>query len=276
MSNSLLKQRVITAILLAPLAISLVLLISSLGWALVTAVLCLLALWEWSRLSGLRDRRGRGVLLTLQALIMVALWLYRDSMLYWAVIIAGAAWWLVAMLWLRQFSFAAALTPENTRLKLLSGFLMVVPAWAALLELHQSQPHGHAWALLALMLVWTADTFAYFIGVRWGKTKLAPQISPGKTREGALGGLVGTGLTGLAGGWLLGVHGWMLLPLLLLALLTVSFSIIGDLFESLIKRHANVKDSGALFPGHGGVFDRLDAIFAAMPIFVIGKTLLGL
>ena len=276
MSNPALKKRVITALILAPTAISLVLLIPTFGWAIVTAVLCLLALWEWSRLSGLRDRRVRGVLLALYLTAMGLLWIYRGSTIYWALMIAGALWWLVAIFWLRHFSYGAAPTPENTRIKLLVGLLMVLPAWTALVELHQGQPYGHFWALLAIMLVWAADTSAYFTGVRFGKTKLAPHISPGKTREGALGGLIGAGLTVLVGGWLLGVHGWMLLPLLILGLLSVSFSIIGDLFESLIKRHANVKDSGAMFPGHGGVFDRLDAIFAAMPVFVIGKTLLGL
>jgi phosphatidate cytidylyltransferase len=125
-------------------------------------------------------------------------------------------------------------------------------------------------------LGWSADTFAYLAGSRWGRKKLAPNISPGKTIVGVYGAMAGTAVVAVIGGCLLGVHNVQLIPLAALALICVAFSIIGDLFESLIKRHANVKDSGALFPGHGGVFDRLDSAFAVLPIFAIGKTLLGL
>lgn len=135
---------------------------------------------------------------------------------------------------------------------------------------------GHWWVLFFACIVVAADIGAYTAGRRFGRVKLAPAISPGKTREGVYGALVCSGVVGLVGGLLLHVPTRLLPVLVILALITVLFSIVGDLFESLIKRHAGVKDSGALFPGHGGVFDRMDSIVAALPVFVLGKFLLGL
>jgi phosphatidate cytidylyltransferase len=207
---------------------------------------------------------------------MVALWCCRDTWFWWPLIAAGAVWWVFAIIWLGRFSFAAAPTPEHALVKLLAGALAVLPAWAALMQMHLGQSSFHTWALYALTLVWGADTFAYLAGSRWGTTKLAPKISPGKTVAGVYGALAGSALIAIIGGWLLDVRGMTLAALVVLAMISVLFSIVGDLFESLIKRHAGVKDSGALFPGHGGVCDRLDGAFAALPIFALGKAVLGL
>jgi phosphatidate cytidylyltransferase len=251
-------------------------LLPTVALAALIGALCLIAFWEWTRLSGMRSRLWRGVLVGAAGGALVALWCTRGSLAWWVLIGAGAAWWFVAIAWLRHFSFAAAPTGENAALKVLAGVLAVLPAWAAMMELHGSQSLPHTWALYSLMLVWAADTFAYLSGRRWGTTKLAPKISPGKTIAGVYGALAGSALIAVIGGWLLHVRGVALLALVALGMLSVAFSIVGDLFESLVKRHAGVKDSGALFPGHGGVFDRLDAVFAALPIFALGKALLGL
>ena len=152
----------------------------------------------------------------------------------------------------------------------------MIPAWAALCWLHGSGPAGPAWSLFALFIVWIADSGAYFVGVRFGKHKLAPRISPGKSWEGFAGGLVATLLLALACAPLLGVAWTDLSLLLLLTAVTALVSVAGDLFESLLKRHAGAKDSSQLIPGHGGVLDRLDSLFAALPIFVAGKQWLGL
>ena len=270
------NQRVITALLVTPLAIAIILLLPTMAFAALIGALCLAALWEMTRLSGMRSRPWRGVLVALAAALMIALWCVRGSMLWWGFIFAGAAWWFVAIAWLRHFSFAAAPTRENAALKVLAGVLAMLPAWAALMQMHGEQSAPHGWALYPLVIVWAADTFAYLSGKRWGTTKLAPRISPGKTIAGVYGALVGSALIAVLGGLLLNVRGAALVALVTLAMIAVAFSIVGDLFESLIKRHAGVKDSGALFPGHGGVFDRLDAVFAALPIFALGKAVLGL
>ncbi|MDR3385712.1 MAG: phosphatidate cytidylyltransferase [Rudaea sp.] len=273
------KQRVITALLITPLAIAMILLLPSTIYAFVIAGLCLLATWEWTRMAGMRSRPLRAVLLAVCALALLLLWDCADAVAGWIAIVTGCVWWLFALAWLRHFSWGAAPTRENITIKLIAGALVILPAWTAMMQLHRSQdsPHAwHTWALYALVLVWAADTFAYLAGRRWGKTKLAPNISPGKTIAGVYGALAGSALVALIGGWLLQVRGASLAGLLVLALIVVVFSIIGDLFESLIKRHGNVKDSGTLFPGHGGVCDRLDGIFAALPFFAVGKFLLGL
>ncbi|HEX6834689.1 MAG TPA: phosphatidate cytidylyltransferase [Rudaea sp.] len=274
--KSILRQRVVTALLITPLAIAMILLLPTIVFAAIIGVLCLIAAWEWSRLSGMRSRPLRAVLIGGVGLAMVALWIFRGTWAWWLLIAAGAAWWFVAIAWLRSYSFAAAPTRENTAIKLFAGGLTVLPAWCAMMTIHESQPSPHTWALYSLLLIWVADTFAFLAGKRWGRNKLAPKISPGKTIEGVYGALAGSALIAVIGGWLLHVRDGKLVGLVVLAMLSVALSIVGDLFESLIKRHANVKDSGALFPGHGGVFDRLDSVFAALPVFALGKYLLGL
>lgn len=270
------KQRIITALLVTPIAVATILLLPTVALAMFIAVLCLIAFWEWSRLSGMRSRPIRAALVASLAVLMIVVWFGIDTWLWWFVVSAGAIWWLFAFLWLRSYSFAAAPTRENTAIKLLAGYLAILPSWAALTKIHLMQPSPHTWALYSLAIVWAADTFAYIVGKRWGRNKLAAKISPGKTIEGVYGALVGSALFTFIGGWLLDVRDGQLIGLILLAMICVLFSIVGDLFESLIKRHANVKDSGAMFPGHGGVFDRLDGVFAALPIFALGKSLLGL
>lgn len=270
------KQRVITALLITPFAIALILLTPTPWFAAIISILCYIAFWEWTRLAGMRSRPWRAALVAICAAVLYALWCYRGSLFWWSTVGAGVVWWFVALLWLKNYSFAASPTRENTALKIVAGFLAVIPAWVALMSIHLTQPQIHGWALYSLIIIWGADTFAYIAGRRWGKRKLAPQISPGKTTAGVWGALAGSTVIAAIGGYWLGVTGGLLLALIVVALVSVVFSVVGDLFESLIKRHANVKDSGALFPGHGGVADRLDGVFAALPIFALGKYLLGL
>ncbi len=266
----MLLQRVLTALLLAPLVIVLVVFAPTALFATVAAISFLAALWEWAALSGAKSFLLRGALMVLAALAFAALWTWRSTPLSVWVIAIGVAWWLLVCVWLRHFAFGAAPTRQNLALKLLAGLFVMLPAWMALVSVHAHVPHGQWWTLLALFIVWAADIGAYSSGRMFGQRKLAPQISPGKTWAGAYGALVAGGVTMLVGAWLLDVRGGRLIALLLLALLTVGISIVGDLLESLMKRHAKVKDSGSLFPGHGGLMDRLDSVFAALPVFAAG------
>jgi phosphatidate cytidylyltransferase len=274
----MLRQRVLTALLLAPLVILLILLLPTGVFALSLALAFLAAAWEWARLAGMKSHTTRGVLLAFAAALFAVLWLLRASGWLWpALIIAGVAWWLLVCVWLRHFAFGAAPTPENRNLKLLAGAFVVFPAWVAGVSIHGgNEPHGHVWTFLAMLLVWAADTGAYFSGRFFGKRKLAPQISPGKTWAGVYGAFATSALVIVVGGWLLGVRDARLIGLIAVSILTVASSIVGDLLESLMKRHANVKDSGVLFPGHGGLLDRLDSVFAALPVFALGMMLLNL
>ncbi|MGA9422697.1 MAG: phosphatidate cytidylyltransferase [Rhodanobacteraceae bacterium] len=271
------KQRILTAVVVAPVTIALVLFLPSPPFALLTAGISLLALWEWTNLLGMRSIAARIVVLGFSAAILWLLWLARDGSSWWWIVIGlGVAWWLLALIWLGHFSFAVASTTANLAVKLAAGVLAVIPAWTALLQLHRQPVHGHAWALFALLLIWAADIAAYFAGSRYGSTRLAPRISPGKTTAGVWGALAGSASVALIGGLLFGARGGALIAVAAMALLAVAASVVGDLFESLIKRQARVKDSGTLFPGHGGLFDRLDSVFAALPVFTVCQTLLHL
>ena len=270
------KQRIVTGLILAAIAITFILLSSDPLFAGLLGMVWLLASWEWTRLIGMPSLAARIVAVLVYALLMAALWSVRGEWPWWAAIAAGMLWWLLSLAWMRHFSFAASPTSGNRLFKLCAGSLVLLPSWVALVEMHNNPQRGAVWTLLALVLVGAADSFAYFPGSRFGRNKLAPRISPGKTLEGVWGALAGSGIVACAGGWWLGERGWPLLLLVGLGLLCVIFSVIGDLFESLMKRQANVKDSGALFPGHGGLLDRLDGVFAAMPVFVAGKTVIDL
>jgi phosphatidate cytidylyltransferase len=270
--------RVIAALLMAPVAILSVLYLPTPFLAGLVAALMMIGLWEWALLSGLKDTLPRACYLIANALMMVALVWAAGPNLYTLKLVSviGAAWWLVALLWLKNFGFLASDSSGSRAVKLLAGSLSVIPAWSALCWLHWSQPLGPRWALFAVAIVWAADTGAYFVGVRFGKRKLAPRISPGKSWEGLYGGMAATLLFALAARSMLHVS-WPSLPLLLLlTFITGLISVAGDLFESLLKRHAGIKDSSDLIPGHGGVLDRLDSLLAALPIFLVAKIWLGL
>ncbi len=270
------KQRIITAFILATIAITFILLSSTPLFAGVLLLVWAAAMWEWTRLIGMQASISRAASVVVIVLLMAGLWLIRGQTWWWICIGAGVVWWLIALLWMRSYSFAASPTPRNRLIKLIAGLFVLAPAWAALVQIHGQDNLGPAWALFALFIVWTADTFAYFSGRHFGRNKLAPRISPGKTLEGVWGALIGSALIAFIGAWWLGQRDVPLILLIVLALLCVVWSITGDLFESLMKRQANVKDSGALFPGHGGMLDRMDGVVAAMPIFAVGKTLIDL
>jgi phosphatidate cytidylyltransferase len=271
-----LRARVITALLLAPLAIAGVLFLPSTGFALGFGLVLCYAIWEWTRVIGFRGRPLRLTAVIVNGAIMTALLLLDPAGWLLPIAWVGVLWWCLAIFWLRSFEFGAAPTRRNRELKMLVGSVMVVPAWVAAWMLHREPEFGPWWTLFVLMLIWVADVSAYFAGRRFGSHKLAPRISPGKTREGVYGALVGTALFAAIAGFLIKPipigHGM----LILLAAVTVLFSIVGDLFESLIKRQSNLKDSGSLLPGHGGMLDRIDSVLAALPIFVCGRYLIGL
>ena len=195
------------------------------------------------------------------------------------MVLFGVVWWLVAMLWMKHYHFASDHDSNARAFKLLAGTLAVIPAWCALGLIHAGQPNGHKWLLLALFLVWAADSGAYFAGRYLGgklfSRKLAPRISPNKTIEGLLGGIALALAVAVAGALLIGAGSGQLPAIAGVALATVLFSVVGDLFESLLKRHVGAKDSGDLIPGHGGILDRIDGVVAALPVFALGKALMG-
>ena len=275
------RTRLLAALFMTPLAIAAVLLLGTPWLVALTAVLFLIGLWEWFRLAEIDDTLHRSVLLVANLAMMVAIvWASRSStgfsfVLFQLASVVGVAWWLLAMLWLKHYEFASDHDTHARMFKLAAGTLAVVPAWCALALIHGSQPNGHRWLLLALVVIWAADSGAYFAGRHFGKHKLSPRISPNKTVEGFVGGLVAAVIAALVAAPFAGATVAQLPLVAIVVVVTVGFSVVGDLFESLLKRHVGAKDSGDLIPGHGGILDRIDSVLAALPVFALGKGLLG-
>lgn len=284
------RIRLIAALVMAPVAIAAILLLPTAWLVTFAAIVFLMGLWEWFELADIDETLGKTVLLLAHVALMVALvWASRSGSgysfaLFELATLVGVVWWLLALAWLGRYRFASDHTTHARVFKLAAGALATIPAWCALAWLHGSDvspslvawiPKGHFWLLTALMMVWAADSGAYFAGRHFGKHKLSPRISPNKTIEGLLGGLVAGVVVALCISLLAGADRSQLPAIALVALVATLFSVLGDLFESLLKRHAGVKDSGHLIPGHGGVLDRLDGVLAALPAFALGKALMG-
>lgn len=263
----MLKLRVITALILAPLALWAIWSSSSSAFALGVALIVSMGAWEWARLCGLHSMPGRLVYVALIAASIFVVYRYAGSAEWQMIILlAAAAWWAVALLSVLAYPRSAVLW-KFAPVRGVAGVLVMVPAWAALSLLHQR--FGPGLVILLVMLIWAADTGAYFAGRAFGKRKLAPNVSPGKTWEGVVGGMLLALLIALISTiWLPPVDG--MVAYLILVVLTIALSVLGDLLESLFKRIAAVKDSGGLLPGHGGVLDRIDSLTAAAPIFTLG------
>ncbi len=276
------RTRIAAALVMAPAAIAAILLLPTPWMMIVAAVVFLAGLWEWFDLAEVDDTLARGVLLLANLALMVAIvWASRSAdggtlVLYQVMSMIGIVWWLLALLWLGRFDFGSNHQTWARALKLAAGTLAVIPAWCALTWLHADGPNGHRWLLAALAAVWAADTGAYFAGRYLGRHKLAPRVSPNKTIEGLAGGVVAGTLVSMAFATYAGARGEELWRVALVAAVAILFSVVGDLYESLLKRQAGKKDSGTLIPGHGGVLDRIDAVLAALPVFALGKALLEL
>ncbi|MGH8143294.1 MAG: phosphatidate cytidylyltransferase [Steroidobacteraceae bacterium] len=179
----------------------------------------------------------------------------------------AVAWWLVALVWIIW-----APTRVGRAAAAVAGVLALVPTWIALVRIDAHWVHGAQWTLFILMLAFAADTGAFFAGRQFGRARLAPRVSPNKTWEGVIGGMLLALVIAWVGTVWFGQRPAAFLPLCLAA---AAFSVIGDLTESLLKRHVHLKDSGRLFPGHGGVLDRIDSITAATPVMALGLIWLG-
>jgi phosphatidate cytidylyltransferase len=276
-----LLTRVLTAVALLPLVLGMLFLANDAAWALFALLIALLSCWEWSRMCGLTARGQGAYLLASGALGAFVLLLFmglvpgsfaRAAMT--SFILAALFWIAVAPWWLSR-----KLRPSPSMCAV-AGWLVVWPMWFALVVLREWSP----WLLLAIAaLVWAADIAAYFAGKRFGKHKLAPAVSPGKTWEGVAGGLAGVAVYGIV--LCVVAYRWETpitrvfepgggVPAIVAMLLLTAVSVVGDLFESWMKRGAGLKDSSRLLPGHGGVLDRIDALTSTLPLAALAIYLL--
>lgn len=261
----MLKQRILTASILIPLVLWAIYRFSTENFMLATLLFTLVAAWEWARLSG-----QRLIIVRIVYCILLSALVY-TNFLGIPIILSYLAplWWIAAFAGLFYFNKHQKNLVNSSFLLSGIGLMVLISAWLNLNTLRYVEPFPVI-LLFFFVLIWGADIAAYFTGRHFGQHKLAPAISPNKTWEGVAGALFGTVILALGFAIMLQLSPIKALYLLLLSLLTTAFSIVGDLFESILKRTQGLKDSGSLFPGHGGMLDRIDSIIAAAPIFTLG------
>ena len=272
-----LPRRVITALVAVPVAVAAVLALPTESVALLFAVIMVAASVEWARMT-MPGHPARHLFPLVVAGSVLLVWVAGAQWVGWLGVLCAIslAWWCVALVWVIRFEQGRDVaTPTRAVVGGIVGWMVIVPAWAGMVYVHGSAQDGPSRVLLILLVVWAADIGAYFAGRRFGVRRLAARTSPGKTVEGAAGGLAAVVVLGIAAGL------WLDLPmahvtlLALVCLVAGALSVLGDLVESLIKRKSGVKDSGNLLPGHGGVLDRIDSLTAAAPAFAVGFDLFG-
>lgn len=260
----MLKTRVITALVLLPAFLAALFLLPHLGWEVLMAAVVLVAAKEWSGLAGYSPR-GTWLYLAATAVLLIGAHLLLRSANYYVYYLMAAAsvfWLVVAPLWLK-FGWRVRHPPALA----IIGWMVLIPTWLAAADLRASSP---VLLLFVMAVVWIADSAAYFAGRKWGRHKLAPAISPGKTWEGVAGALVAVTAGGVVFTYAAGVMAELgkasILVMTAILWLLTAVSVLGDLFESHLKRQAGVKDSGAILPGHGGMLDRIDSLTAVLPV----------
>jgi len=268
----MLIKRILTAVVLIPLAILAVLKFDSSEFTLAMMPILVISSWEYSRLIKIKHWSTKA--LYVSVLIATAYLFSHSPILLTPLLIFTLLWWLISSFWIINFPRYTIFWYDYPAIRIINGFLFFVPLLVALTALHQID---RSLVLLLLILIWAADSGAYLVGRKIGKNKLLPNVSPGKTVEGAAGGILfsfgamfiyvyfGLENTDFTHYFFYGV----------LSLVVALASILGDLFESLHKRVAGVKDSGILLPGHGGLFDRIDSLSASAPIFLLAYSSLA-
>ena len=264
MASNVLRQRIITAAWLAPLALAGLFGLEGAAFGLFTAAIVLLAAWEWANLAGITAPARRLLPVAGLAVLMALCWSTGIVLATWPLWL-GALGWLVNLYWVTGYPDRLSQW-QSTGMRLAMGLWVLLPTWVGFNLLRDS---GAVWLLFVLLLVWGADIGAYFVGRAVGRRKLAPSVSPGKTREGVAGGLAVTAVLAIVFALWQGLGFASGLALLGATLVVTLASVLGDLLESMLKRHRGIKDSSRLLPGHGGVLDRIDSLTAAVPLFAL-------
>lgn len=287
----MLKQRIITALILAPAAISAIFYLPINYFAILLMAIIGIGSWEWARFMGLVDTVQRLGYVVVTSAIIATLWFLLPVDETWLVITGvqheitsilwlSVLWWLFAAFLMFLYPKSSSFWANNKFIIAIFGWLTLVPTWLAFMVLRTNNHlldefQGAQLLMYLFMLVWSADVGAYFVGKSLGKRKLMPNVSPGKTIEGFLGGVVCASILTVIVGFSLQWSSDKFMTALMVTLLITSISVLGDLTESMFKRQAGVKDSGTILPGHGGILDRIDSLTATAPVFALCYLLLA-
>jgi len=268
----MLYQRILTAIPLAAFVFWIIFFQPTAVFFYFILFVVLVSGYEWARLSGVNDIVLRCCYAVIVALVPWVILEFAADYALWSIYIA-VLWWFSITFYLkiaRPKNASSSLKLD----KLFIAFIILPAAALAMQKIHALQigyeSQGPAWLFYALALVWVADIGAYFAGKNFGKNKLAPHISPGKTKEGLFGGVVATSVYTLMASYYFELDTDKAILLVMLSVIITFISVSGDLYLSFLKREAGLKDSGNILPGHGGILDRIDSVLAAMPVFILG------
>jgi len=287
----LLKHRIITAVILAPAVIAAIFYLPLAYFAGLLLIVMAIGAWEWGPLMGFTHIKRRLSFVFVTVFLISGLWHYFPIEHLWLstsklqgiiinILWGAVAWWLLSAVLTFLYPRYSTFWSSHRSVRGLFGWLTLVPTWLAFIVLRSNEYtsdmyHGAQLLMFLFLMVWSADIGAYFVGKAIGKHKLLPNVSPGKTMEGFIGGVIVACLLVSLAGLIMGWNNEQYLLVLPVTILITTVSVLGDLNESMFKRQAGIKDSGSILPGHGGILDRIDSLTATAPIYALCYALIG-
>lgn len=287
----MLKQRIITALILAPAVILAIFYLPLTYFAALFAVVIGIGSWEWGPLMGFDTKTRRISFVATTVILIAAIWSLISPDSLWvnstqlhdyalALLWLAVAWWALSAFLMFSYPNASSFWSKHRSVRGVFGWLTLVPTWLAFMVIRTNDYqadsyHGAQLLMFLFLMVWSADVGAYFVGKAFGKNKLMPNVSPGKTFEGFLGGIISACILIAIAAYQLSWSSEQVITALLVTVLITTVSVLGDLNESMFKRQAGVKDSGSILPGHGGILDRIDSLTATAPVFALCYVLFG-
>lgn len=270
----MLKYRLLTAFLMGPIVLWGIFSLPEFWFSFAAVILVTIGAWEWAAFAGLTKSLERSFFVLFNVILFVAVLYIQNKSINHAIIYSSVAWWLISIPLLLAFPFRDT---NILNLKFTKGFvgaLLLLATLISMVLIRSNPKFGPEFVLYIILMIWFADSGAYFAGRALGKNKLIPNVSPGKTWEGVIGALVVTVAASIAAIDILNIPSSESVFFVLITFVTVVYSIVGDLSESMFKRMSDIKDSGHILPGHGGILDRIDSLMSALPIFFIGLLLM--
>ena len=287
----MLKQRILTALVLAPAAIAAIFYLPLNLFAGLLLLIMSIGAWEWGPLMGFVKKARRLMFVLTNILLISAIWYFLPLEYFWLdehvlqpqvmyLLWLAVAWWILSAMLTFLYPRYSKFWSSHRSIRGIFGWLTLVPTWVAFMvirgsEYHQDSYHGAQLLMVLFLMVWSADVGAYFVGKAIGKHKLLPNVSPGKTLEGFFGGVAFACILVSTAGYIMDWNAKQFGIILLVTGIITTISVLGDLNESMFKRQAGIKDSGTILPGHGGILDRIDSLTATAPIFALCYAIIG-